>query len=267
MGISGEFDRFFASKKHIILDGDGTLYLVDKPMKGAKELIRYIRKNGKDFTVISNNDSLAYRKRLSLISRTLGVKLSEKNLLLPTQPAIRYLKEKKVKSFDGLMTAGLRGDFVKAGIKYSEKSPQLIIIAFDTELTYGKLRRVVSHINNGVDYIVTHTDRLCPVNVGSMPDAGSMLQMVREATHKEPLEVIGKPSKRIVDYVVMENRLSRDDVLIIGDRADTDIMMARAAGIDSVLIAREKGELDKLKADDLSPIFVFKSLSDMVNAI
>jgi HAD superfamily hydrolase (TIGR01450 family) len=261
------FSDFFASKRFIILDGDGTLYLDRDPIDGSKELITLLNETSKDFAIISNNDSLSYRTRLKLVRGILGVNIKPKRFILPTQPTIDYLKEKKIRSFDGLVTAGLRKDIANGGIRYDEKSPQIIVIGFDTQLTYKKLRRVVSHINGGVDYLVTHTDLLCPTKRGSMPDAGSIFQLIRAATRKEPIVIIGKPFKRIIDYVFKENGLNKKNVLIIGDMADTDVKMAESNDIDSVLIARGNSELRKLKELSLHPSFVFGSLSDMVKAI
>ena len=258
------FSDFFASKKFVIFDGDGTLYLDKNPIDGSKRLLSLLDMTGKGFVIISNNDSISYNSRLKLVRKILGVNIPSSRFILPTQPTIEYLKEKGVKSFDGLVTDGLRRDIINGGIRYDTNSPQIIIIGFDTKLTYEKLRRVVSHINNGVDYLVTHTDPLCPVKSGSMPDAGSISQLIRAATRKEPVVIIGKPFRRIIDYVLRENRLDKKNVLIVGDRADTDIKMAESNRIDSVLIAREKGELRKLRELKLSPSYVFDSLSDML---
>ncbi len=261
------FRRFFDSKDFFLLDGDGTLYLADEPLRGAVEFLGYLKEKGKKFVIISNNDSLSYRKRLALIRKILGIRLSDENLVLPTQPLVEYLKRKGIRSFDGLVTTGLRNDLIRDGIEYDERNPDIVIVGFDTQLNYGKLSRIVAHINNGADYVLTHIDPLCPAEGSPLPDAGSLVKTVGAATGKNPVEIFGKPYGSTMDYILRTNGVDGKRAVVMGDRTDTDIAMAASSGISSILIAREKGELKKAKKAGVYADFVFPSLSLMVQSL
>ena len=72
--------NFLSKKSFFILDGDGTTYLWDKPLPGANELLKKLKKNGKDFVIISNNDSKSKATRLKELRRMLNFNLNQETL-------------------------------------------------------------------------------------------------------------------------------------------------------------------------------------------
>ncbi len=75
--------KFMLSKQLFLLDGDGTLYLWDKPLESSTKFIKKIKELGKDFIILSNNDSESKLKRLKFLRKILDVDMTEDNLLLP----------------------------------------------------------------------------------------------------------------------------------------------------------------------------------------
>lgn len=71
-------------------------------------------------------------------------------------------------------------------------------------------------------YLATNPDLVCPVSFGYIPDCGSMSIMLKNATGKEPF-FIGKPEPIMVNCVLKELGVDKEDAVIVGDRLYTDI--------------------------------------------
>lgn len=98
---------------------------------------------------------------------------------------------------------------------------------------WSDLARAAVLIRAGAHWVATNADVTLPTERGLVPGNGSMVAALRAATDREPV-VAGKPRPAIVEHV-----LARGDFrapLLIGDRLDTDIACANAAGVPSVLV-------------------------------
>lgn len=264
MSNEKELKNFLSKKKFFILDGDGTMYLWDKSLPGANELLKKLERSGKSFIIISNNDSKSKAVRLKELSRMLNFNLKESNLLLPNEQVADYLKEEKIKRFYGLITESFKEELEKGSFIYDSASPSIVIVGFDTELTYEKLKTAILLIRSGVKFILTHIDPLCPYkDGGEIPDAGSIISLVERATSKEPVKTFGKPYKDIIKYALSSKVFSKKDSVIIGDRINTDIRMANENGIDSILLTKGR----KVEKSRYKPAFSAKSIKDVSDLI
>ena len=112
----------------------------------------------------------------------------------------------------------------------------MIVLGFDTTLTYQKLWKLCDFARAGLPYIATHPDFNCPTETGYMPDIGAMIAFVRAATGREPDLVVGKPNRMIVDAVAQKYGLPIEEMAMVGDRLYTDMAMATKAGAVGVLV-------------------------------
>ena len=99
-----------------------------------------------------------------------------------------------------------------------------------------------------------------------MPGAAATVGALRFSTGKKP-EVIGKPETYMLEMILRENRLKKEEVLLVGDRLDMDIAMANRAGIKSVLVLSiATGEQAK-NSPKAKPGLVLNSLAELPAAI
>ncbi|MEM3191923.1 MAG: HAD-IIA family hydrolase [Candidatus Micrarchaeaceae archaeon] len=260
--------KFMLSKQLFLLDGDGTLYLWDKPLESSTKFIKKIRELGKDFIILSNNDSESKLNRLKFLRKILDVDITEDNLLLPNDLVAASFTRRKVKSFDGLISDEFKDELVSKGFRYDRHEPDIILIGFDTDLTYKKMKRIIEHINRGKKFILTHIDPLCPYKGGQeIPDAGLLSYMIERATKKEPVETLGKPFKGAIEYLRTRIDLPRDKIVVIGDRLDTDIKMANENAIDSIWLYKDKSSLRGLNKSRYRPTFYVKNLAELYSKI
>ncbi|MEM4067358.1 MAG: hypothetical protein QXV17_10925, partial [Candidatus Micrarchaeaceae archaeon] len=110
--------KFMLSKQLFLLDGDGTLYLWDKPLESSTKFIKKIKELGKDFIILSNNDSESKLKRLKFLRKILDVDMTEDNLLLPNDLVTASFTRRKVRSFDGLISDEFKDELVSKGFRY-----------------------------------------------------------------------------------------------------------------------------------------------------
>ncbi len=257
------------SKKFFILDGDGTLYLWDKAFSRSKDFIEKIKELGKDFIILSNNDSESKEKRLEFLTRILNTDIKEKQLLLPNELVEHFFVERGIKKFDGLISNDFKKELIERGFSYDEVNPDMLLIGFDVDLSYHKIERIIGHINNHKKFILTHIDPLCPYKGGeAIPDAGIISDMISRATGKKPSITLGKPFRSTISYILNKYSVKKKDCIVIGDRLGTDIKMANESKIDSIwLTAEEKDPSSLLKKSDYKPDFSVRSIDELYRII
>ncbi len=257
--------KLFLSKKLFLLDGDGTLYMWNTAFKRSRDFIEKLIGLGKSFIILSNNDSESKKSRLGFIEKIFKIKINEDQLLLPNDIVEDFLNEKRIRSFDGLVSDDFKDELIRKGFVYDEKNPQIILIGFDVDLSYRKIERTIDHINSGKKFILTHNDPLCPYKDGkAIPDAGIISYMISSATGIKPAFTFGKPFKSTVSYILARHKISKKDCLIIGDRLGTDIKMANENKIDSIWLTNDEKDPEKaIKKSEYKPSFQVHSINDL----
>ena len=115
---------------------------------------------------------------------------------------IEYLKHSHPgKTVYLLGTPVLRESFEKAGIHLTEEQPDLVVVGFDTTLTYHKLERACHYIRSGAEFLATHLDINCPTEDGFIPDCGSFCAAITLSTGKKP-KYVGKPYPETVEMIL-----------------------------------------------------------------
>ena len=105
----------------------------------------------------------------------------------------------------------------------TEEDPDIVVLGFDTTLTYEKLSKACHYIRNGCIYFGINPDWNCPMEGGAfIPDCGSIAKLIEASTGRFP-EFFGKPSKHTLDYIIQETGYEPDEIAIVGDRLYTDI--------------------------------------------
>lgn len=225
----------FSNKKIAFLDMDGTIYLGDRLIKGAREFLEAVREKGITRFFLTNNSSRSKEAYVRKLKR-LGIDAEEKDFILSTDGVIHFLKQRDIQNAYVVGTKSMKEMFRQAGIKTNSKNPDYVVIGFDTELDYQKIKTASFHLQRGVEMIATHCDLVCPTPEGPIPDIGSFLALFEKATQKKASRTFGKPNPEMVEFILHRHKASPEEVIIIGDRTYTDMEMARRLGCDFVLV-------------------------------
>ena len=116
---------------------------------------------------------------------------------------VKYLKEHyEGKSIYVLGTQSLIQEFQYFDMNLTEEDPDIVVLGFDTTLTYEKLSKACHYIRNGCIYFGINPDWNCPMEGGAfIPDCGSIAKLIEASTGRFP-EFFGKPSKHTLDYII-----------------------------------------------------------------
>ncbi len=253
-------------KKCFLLDMDGTIYLGNNLINGAKEFLEILKDKNIKYLFLTNNSSKNKDRYVEKLNN-LGIFATREDIFTSGEATIIYLKKLKKNAKIFLMgTKDLEDEFVKAGfelVKEREKSIDFVVLGFDTTLTYEKLWIACEYIANGVNYIATHPDFNCPLEEGKfMPDAGAMMAFIEASTNKEPT-VIGKPNIHIVNAIIEKYNLSKKELAIVGDRLYTDIRTGIDNNISSILVLSGETKKDMLKDTIYKPDYIFDSVKEL----
>jgi 4-nitrophenyl phosphatase len=243
-----------------LLDMDGTFYLGNRLLQGALHFIDALAAQNKDYLFLTNNSSKRGRQYAEKISR-LGLRIPEMKVFTSGEATALYLQAERPGARVFVVgTPSLVEEFEAHGFRPVTKDPDLVLLGFDTTLTYERLWKLCDFVRAGLPYVATHADFNCPTETGFMPDVGSMMALVKASTGREPDLVIGKPNRLIVEAAARKMGLPIEDLAMIGDRLYTDIALGENAGIPSVLVLSGEAKAEDLAESRFKPDYVFDNL-------
>ncbi|MDR1378935.1 MAG: HAD-IIA family hydrolase [Synergistaceae bacterium] len=246
------------------LDLDGTLYLGDRWIDGALDFLDGIRQKGKKFVLLTNNSSRgskAYFERLA----EMGLSIRREELATSGDATIHYLlREMSGKGVFLMGNRSLREDFARWGVLLDEETPQVVVLAFDTEFDYAKLVKLCDFVRQGKPYVATHPDLNCPTKQGVVPDLGALLAYVEASTGRKPDLVVGKPNGEIMAYAMKLANTQKEESAMVGDRLYTDILAGVNNGLLSVCVLSGESNLKEVIRSCPQPHLVFDSVREMI---
>jgi HAD superfamily hydrolase (TIGR01450 family) len=263
------FSRFsLARKLCFVLDLDGTVYVGNRPIRGTVEFINGSTDDRAFYFVTNNTSKLPkdYRARLN----ELGIPADAEHVVTPLAPLVAYLRERALTHVyllaNAKITAYLRLALPGLELTADPEACEALVVAYDTELTYDKLRdaALLLQQNPRLTFLATHSDLVCPTEHGFVPDSGCILSVLEQATGRTPDTVFGKPNPLLLERVTAQYRPS--EMAVVGDRLYTDGQMARNVGCDFICVL--SGEATRERIDELSedefPSLIVKDLGDLL---
>ena len=114
-----------------------------------------------------------------------------------------------------------------------EDEAEAVVTGYGPDVLWGQIMRAAVRIQDGLWWVASNTDLTFPTTFGVAPGHGVLVETLRRFTGVEPV-VAGKPARPLLDETV--RRCGGERPLMVGDRLDTDIEGAHAAGVDSLLV-------------------------------
>ena len=249
-----------------LFDMDGTLYLGERLYDFTKELLQKIRNKGKRYLFMTNNSSKSVADYVKKLEK-LGIAATKEDFITSSQATAYYLKlHHPGARLYVCGTRSLKEELGSQGFTVTEKLEEVdcIVMGFDTELTFQKLEDVSRLLLTGeYPYIATNPDYVCPTEFGSVPDCGSVCDMIYNATGKRPV-VIGKPTALMPQLAMQRLGYSKEETAVIGDRIYTDIKSGLNAGIAGILVMSGETTREILEASQDKPHLVLQDAGEMI---
>lgn len=235
--------------KAFILDMDGTIYLGNDLFPYTHKFLDKIQHTGREYYFFTNNSSKNLDTYITKL-HAMGIDITRQQMMVSTHVILRYLKEHhEGKRVYIVGTPALLKEFENHGWIMDEDDPDIVILGFDTTLTYEKLKKACHFIRNGAIYYGINPDLNCPMEHDTfIPDCGSIARLIEASTGRYP-EFFGKPSPRTLEYIIKETGYGPEQIAIVGDRLYTDIAVADHSDVTSILVlSGETKEEDVVKS-------------------
>lgn len=257
------------TKKLFLLDMDGTIYLDNDLFDGTLDFLEYVKKSGGRYIFLTNNSSKSVDKYIEKLSG-MGIKSDADDYLTSVNATIHVLKnEYDFKKIYALGTASFVKQLSDADLPVVtelQDGIDCLCMGFDTELSFKKLEDACILLRDDIGYIATNPDWVCPTWYGSVPDCGSVAQMICNATGKKP-RFIGKPQPTMIELAMEKTGFKKEETAVIGDRLYTDIASGVNAGISSIFVLSGEGTLADLEKSDVKPEFVYDNIRSVLNEL
>ena len=252
--------------KHFALDMDGTIYLGTTLFPYTKAFLGGVKEQGLRYSFLTNNPSASLDDYLAKLAK-LGIAAVSEEMYTTSIATVDYIKSHypEAKRLFLLGTPSMISEFEKAGFvstaDSAEDVPDVVVVAFDKTLQYERLCRAAWWVSQGVPYIATNPDRVCPTDQPVvLVDCGSICECIAHATGRRPDITLGKPDPNMLSGILNRFGYEADEVAMVGDRIYTDIEMAHNAGAFGVLVLSGETTLEVCDAAPKQPHLVCDSI-------
>ena len=253
-----------------LLDMDGTLYLGDRLYDFTAELLQTVRNTGRNYLFMTNNSSKSVEDYIKMLAG-MGIPAIREDFMTSSQATAYYLhKHHSGKTLYVCGTRSLIAELQREGFAVTTDLDKVecIVMGFDRELTFQKLEDVSKLLLTRPDlpYIATNPDLVCPTEFGSVPDCGSVCEMIFNATGKRPV-VIGKPTPLMPQLAMERMGVTPEQTMVIGDRIYTDVKSGLNAGALTALVMSGETTYEILEASAEKPHLVLPDCSHITAAL
>lgn len=231
-----------------VFDLDGTLYRGEEPIEFAVETVAALRARGAGVRFVTNNSGRTREEFAGKLVR-MGFEAEPEEVVSSATGTATYCQEKGIRSAFVVGEPGLVstlrsvGVVVVNGLATGLTVPQPAVLDVDAVIAgicrhfdYPLMDSAMQHLVKGTPFIATNRDATYPLEGNRLqPGAGSIIAALETCGGVSPF-VVGKPNPFLVETIVREGGFDPSEVLVVGDRMDTDIECGRRAGCDTFLV-------------------------------
>ncbi|MHA1483201.1 MAG: HAD-IIA family hydrolase, partial [Candidatus Heimdallarchaeaceae archaeon] len=246
---SNPFHRF----NTFLFDGDGVIYTENNPLPGGIEFIELLQKRGKKVFILTNN-STKIRSEFKEKFSAFGLDLPVECILSSAYLTAHYIsKEKPSARVYVVGEEGLKKELESLGVEIVNRNEEMneddifalnlenidyVVTGMDRRLNYVKISRAVNLLmsNKETKFIATNADFTFPTVHGLIPGGGAMIKILEELSGRKVEKIIGKPNSGMFEIAMELSQTNKEQMIMFGDRLETDILGANLAGIKTCLV-------------------------------
>ncbi|HEX2212272.1 MAG TPA: HAD-IIA family hydrolase [Mycobacterium sp.] len=233
----------------LLLDLDGTVFRGHEATVGAVETLATI---GARTLYVTNNASRGPAEVAQHL-HALGFAARPDDVVTSAQSAAKLLANRLppgaivlVVGTDALATE-VRAVGLKPVRQWSD-GPVAVVQGHSPQTSWPDLAEAALAIRDGALWVAANVDLTLPSERGLLPGNGAMVAALRAATEREP-QVAGKPQPTLLTDALARGSFANP--LVVGDRLDTDIAGANAAGLPSLMVLTGVSTADDLVRADV----------------
>ncbi len=249
-----------ASLGTVVFDLDGVVYVDSHGVEGAGEALYALQHAGWHIVFATNNATRTPQAVLENIESRTGFRSPDADIVTSAMAASHWARQHHDRAFV-VGEPGLVETLEQAGLTIvDDASAECVIVGLDRQISYAKLDAASRLIRNGATFIATNTDATFPTRSGPAPGAGAIVAAVHTASGVEAV-ACGKPADPMVALV--RDKIKGPDILVVGDRPETDLAMARRAGWTAVLVLTGVTTPDTAIAPQHAPHATIPSIAEL----
>ncbi|MEW6045594.1 MAG: HAD-IIA family hydrolase [Bacillota bacterium] len=260
-----------------IVDLDGVVYRGSEVLPGAVEFFERAQSRGDPVVVVSNNSAPTVEEYVARLGR-MGIRIGPRQVVSSALAAAQFLARRRLRGpVMAIGEAGLLQALGEAGLEVvapdgAPASPKVeaVVVGIDRRFTYDRLTAACQAIRAGALFVGTNPDVTVPAEGGRLrPGCGSLLAAVSTCSGVQPV-VVGKPHPPIMELAMERLGVgaagARHEVIVVGDRLDTDIRAAKALGLKGALVLT--GVTSRTDAGGgVRPDWIFDDLQHLTDAL
>ena len=260
-----------AQIKLFLMDMDGTVYLGPQKIPGAFEALETLRRHGRRICFLTNNSSRSQDQYVEHIRRY-DFEASPEEVYTSAMATCGYLNKRYPHAPTYVLAPPrVRAEMRRMGVNVLEGEPSdpaqypaVVVVAFDTTLTYDRLYAACRYIHAGAVYVATHPDNFCPALECNMPDMGGFIALIEKTLDRLPDVIVGKPYAPMAEAVGEKFGLLPREIAMVGDRLYTDIRFGVDNGFAGILVMTGETTPAMLEASPIRPTLVLDTFADIL---
>jgi 4-nitrophenyl phosphatase len=244
--------------KGIFLDLDGTVYWGRKQVEGAAEFVGQFKHSNMKLMFVTNRANRTPDVICNQL-RDYGISCDREDILTAAQATAEHIDHGRV-FYIG--EDGLRQALEEQGLIITDDSPDYVVVSFDREFNYEKMKKACRLIDQGATFIATNPDQALRTEDGIIPGTGAIVAAVASGCGVDPI-FIGKPETIIMKIALRNIELEPSEVIAVGDNLATDIPAGNASGMRTVLMLTGLAKLDDLENFSEQPTWIARDYAEL----
>ncbi len=224
----------------VISDLDGVAYRDTVAIADSVAAFRAWHARGLPYAFVTNNSSKSAAQFADKLTG-MGIPAAPEQVFTTISAAGALLRQRWAKGTPvfAIGETPLFEEIEAGGFRIGGADAEVVVLGFDENIDYAKLRTAVRAALGGATVIATNPDVLTPVHDGYDPCVGAFLAAIVAAVPQTTPIIVGKPQPFMVEQALRLIGTSKDETIMIGDQVATDIVAGQAAGLRAVLLASD----------------------------
>jgi HAD superfamily hydrolase (TIGR01450 family) len=248
----------------LIVDLDGVIWLGGTPIDGAAETIADLRANDIRILFLTNDPQSSAAEQAARLN-AIRIPASRSDILTSAVATARYLAAQTALAGADLFAIGspaLHDELRAKGFHLLEpreaRRARAVVVAGHEGFDYAELRAATTAVLAGAQLYATGRDAVFPTSDGPSPATGAVLAAVETATGARAT-VIGKPEPHVFE-IARDALAPCERVAVVGDHLVSDIVGAKRAGLEAILVLSGTTTKDEVEWAPIQPDLVLPSL-------
>jgi len=256
-----------AAYDHVLLDLDGCVWVGNSPTPRAPEAVMELRGAGKTVSFLTNGSRHSpeeYVRKLwalglqAALEEVVTVGSAIQHVLAERQPGLATFVIGSPAIFRHVADAGQR---IVNGTDRAAQAAVVVVAGHD-DLGFAELRTATQAVAAGAEMSAAGRDRTVPTDGGLSPGTGAFVAALEYATGRTARSV-GKPDPQLFRTAL--ERFAGGRALMIGDRLDSDLAGAAAAGLaGAIVLTGVTTRAQAQAARDPAPVAIAEDLYSLV---